>query len=170
TEQYVLDTTNQDGMTSNFVTSVTSASFETWDSEVAFDVFGTQNTSATVDGPDTVSPDDKNEVMFGVIDSPGVIAVAIIWGIFIGPPSQREIVEYDVVFNDPDYTWGDATINASLMDYQNIATHEFGHAAGLDHPDITCTEETMYAFADFGETKKRDLNAGDIAGITKLYS
>jgi len=28
----------------------------------------------------------------------------------------------------------------------------------------------MYAFASDGETKKRDLNAGDIAGIAKLYN
>ena len=56
------------------------------------------------------------------------------------------------------------------MDYQNIATHEFGHALGLGHPESTCTEETMYAFASFGETKKSTLEAGDIAGVNKLYS
>jgi hypothetical protein len=33
----------------------------------------------------------------------------------------------------------------------------------------TCTQETMYKYADYGETKKRDLNAGDIAGITEIY-
>ena len=32
------------------------------------------------------------------------------------------------------------------------------------------TEETMYAYADFGETKKRTLEAGDITGVQKLYS
>ena len=55
------------------------------------------------------------------------------------------------------------------MDYQNIATHEFGHALGLRHPDSTCTEETMYAFASEGETKKQTLEAGDVTGINKLY-
>ena len=50
-----------------------------------------------------------------------------------------------------------------------MAAHEFGHSAGMDHPDDSCTEETMYAFSDEGETKKRTLNAGDIAGINKLY-
>ena len=39
----------------------------------------------------------------------------------------------------------------------------------MGHPDSTCTEETMYAFANFGETKKRTLEAGDIAGVAKLY-
>ncbi|MBS3106029.1 matrixin family metalloprotease [Candidatus Woesearchaeota archaeon] len=55
------------------------------------------------------------------------------------------------------------------MDYQNIATHEFGHAAGMNHPSDSCTEETEYRFAQSGETKKRTLNAGDISGIIKLY-
>ncbi|NIP29559.1 MAG: peptidase M10A and M12B matrixin and adamalysin, partial [Candidatus Dadabacteria bacterium] len=60
----------------------------------------------------------------------GVIAVTVIWGYFSGPPSIREIVEFDVLF-DTDFTWGNATVNPTLMDLQNIATHEIGHGAGL---------------------------------------
>ena len=55
------------------------------------------------------------------------------------------------------------------MDYQNIATHEFGHSLGLGHPGDSCTEETMYAYGSSGETKKRTLEAGDIAGVNELY-
>jgi len=55
------------------------------------------------------------------------------------------------------------------MDFENIATHELGHAAGMGHPSDSCTEETMYRFADFGEIKKQTLEAGDIAGIKALY-
>jgi len=50
-----------------------------------------------------------------------------------------------------------------------VATHEIGHAVGLDHPGNTCTLETMYAYVDFGQTHQRTLNDGDIAGITALY-
>ncbi len=169
TEQYVLDTTNIDGMGNSFVATTIDTSLNTWDNEVAFDVFGTRNTTATVDGADTASPDNKNEIFFGDIDSPGAIAVTIVWGIFAGPPSGRELVEYDMVFDDIDFDFGDATLNSSRMDLQNIATHEDGHALGLTHPADECTEETMFRFASTGETKKRTLNAGDIAGVDSLY-
>ena len=56
------------------------------------------------------------------------------------------------------------------MDLQNIATHEFGHGAGLDDLyEDSCSEETMYGYAENGETKKRTLGSGDIAGIVELY-
>jgi len=56
------------------------------------------------------------------------------------------------------------------MDLQNIATHELGHGVGLGDLYITaCSEETMYGYSNYGETKKRTLNAGDIMGIQKLY-
>jgi hypothetical protein len=73
-----------------------------------------------------------------------------------------------MVFDDVDFAWS-TTGSAGAMDLQNIATHENGHAAGMGHPGDSCTEETMYRFAGFGETKKRDLNYGDIAGVQALY-
>jgi len=169
TEQYVLDPTNDDGMSNAFVTTVTAASLDEWDDEVTTDVFGTQDTTLVVDGIDTVAPDGKNEIMFGSIGGSGTIGVTIVWGIFSGPPRGREIVEFDTIFNDGDFNWGDATVNNSLMDYQNVATHEFGHSAGMGHPQDNCIEETMYRFGSVGETLRRDLFTGDIAGINKLY-
>jgi len=169
TEPYVLDPTNNDSLSTVYITDVTATSFDTWDTEVATDIFGLQDNLSVVDGIDTIAPDGKNEVMFGSIDGTGTIGLTIVWGIFIGPPSQRVIVEVDTIFNDDDFLWGDATVNANVTDYHNVATHEFGHSAGMDHPSDDCTEETMYRFGSIGETKKRDLNTGDITGINKLY-
>jgi hypothetical protein len=58
---------------------------------------------------------------------------------------------------------------AGMMDFENIATHELGHTVGMGHPNDSCVEETMFRFADYGETKKDTLEAGDIAGIKALY-
>lgn len=172
TEPYVLDTTNGDGLSEEFVASSTEAGLNAWDDQVAFDIFGSRDIVSIVDGADTQSPDGKNEIFFGSIEDPGVIAVTIVWRTLVG----KTIVEYDMIFDDPDFTWGDAGPtdetglgNTSVMDYQNVATHEIGHAAGLAHPSDSCTEETMYRFAQAGETKKRTLNTGDIAGIKALY-
>ena len=176
TEPYILNTTNSDGMTAAFVDSVTATSLDAWDSQVSFEVFGNRNVSGVVDGADTSAPDNKNEIFFGDILDPGVIAVTIVWGIFSGPPSVRRLVEFDAVFDDVDFFWGDAGPtsetslgNTSIMDYQNIATHEFGHGGGMAHPSDSCVNETMYRFSQAGETKKRTLNAGDVEGIKKLY-
>ena len=53
-------------------------------------------------------------------------------------------------------------------DLANIATHEFGHTYGLDHP-ANARWETMYAFGFTGETLKRSLGAGDTDGIRSRY-
>ncbi len=147
--------------------TLTAASLDAWDSKVEFEIFGPELENENPNGPDSKSPDNKNEVMFDNLGTTNTIAYTITWGIFSGPPSQRELVEWDAVFNS-DYTFGNADDIPGVMDYQNIATHEFGHAAGLGHPGDSCVDETMYAFASTDETKKRDLNAGDIAGINKL--
>ncbi len=147
--------------------TLTETSLNAWDTVVSFDVFGIRDTTGTTDGADTESPDGKNEVEFASLGATNTIAYTIVWGIFYGPPRQRELVEWDVVFNS-DYAWS-LSGEAGKMDYQNIATHEFGHALGLGHPEDTCAEETMYRYAEFGETKKRTLEAGDVKGIQELY-
>jgi hypothetical protein len=118
---------------------------------------------------DTSAPDGMNEVYFGSIADPGAIGVTTVWGIFSGPLPNRKLVEWDMVFDQVDFGWS-ASGEAGKMDFENIATHELGHAAGLgDLYNFTCSEQTMYGYATEGETKKRDLNSGDIAGINSLY-
>jgi hypothetical protein len=172
-EDYIIDATNLSGMSQSDVKSNMAAAIDLWNSQVIGNIFGNQ-ISGIVDGADTVTPlDDKNEVYFSdindaLIDSNNTIAVTVTWGVFSGPPGARKLVEWDQVYNEA-FTFGDASINTGIMDFLGIAAHEVGHAAGMDHPDSTCTEETMFAYATNGETKKRDLNEGDISGIQKLY-
>lgn len=118
---------------------------------------------------DMVSPDGHNEVYFADVSESGAIAVTIVWGIFGGAPKDRELIEWDQVYDDWDYDWS-MTGEAGKMDFENIATHELGHSLGLsDLYTSGCAAETMYGYADFGETNKQTLNAGDILGINKLY-
>jgi len=118
---------------------------------------------------DSDTPDGRNEFSFGNYPDSNVIAVTVVWGYFSGPPQTREIKEFDVLFNT-DYPWGNADADQTVMDLQNIATHEIGHGVGLD--DIyqtTCNQVTMYGYSDYGETIKRTLEQPDITGLQKLY-
>lgn len=113
------------------------------------------------------SLDGKNSVEFGrYAGSNGVIAVTAYWV----DRSTRTIVEFDMQYNTY-YNWGDASTGGSgVMDIQNIATHEFGHAFGLsDIYSGAYSKVTMYGYSNYGETEKRTLEAQDIAGIRKIY-
>lgn len=69
--------------------------------------------------------------------------------------SGQVIVETDVTFNS-NYTW---TTNGTNYDTQTVATHEFGHALGIHHTELTSTPRpTMYAsyFGSGGRTLETD--------------
>jgi len=166
-EPYMVDPANTRGLGEVFVANNLAFDINKWEAAAGVNILGNE-IAGVVDGADTVSPDDKNEVYFADIDSPGAIGVTIVWGIFSGPPKWRELVEWDMIFDDIDFDW--ATGEATKMDFENIATHELGHSVGLgDLYTSECSEQTMYGYATEGETKKRTLEAGDIAGIQKLY-
>ena len=78
--------------------------------------------------------------------------------------SDGHLLDADTVFNGEKYTW---TVGGNGYDIQNSATHEAGHFGGLGHS--LDPEATMYAKTQAGETKKRSLEADDVAGIEALY-
>ena len=174
-EPWVVNPANTEGLGSAFVLSNLDSSVSKWEDAAdgtvgsgSINILGSGSTISDTLVADTSSPDGVNEVYFGDVGSSGAIAVTIVWGIFIGPPSGRELVEWDQVYDQVDFNWS-STGEAGKMDFENINTHELGHTVGLGHPSDECTEETMFRFASFGETKKRTLNAGDIAGVDSLY-
>lgn len=169
TEPYLVNPTNFDGLSESFVQTTVDAGVAKWE-VYGGNIFGASSISYTADY-NNGNLDGLNTVSFGTYDNPNVIAVTNVWGYFSGAPKTRQIIEWDLLFNDTTFAFGDASENPTLMDLQNITTHELGHSAGLaDLYTTSCTEETMYGYSTKGETKKRDLYTGDIAGIQKLYS
>ncbi len=109
--------------------------------------------------------DGFNVVSWENIDGPeGILAQCTIWfNVF-----NQIIIETDIVFDDSE-DWS-TTGKSNSFDVQNIGTHEVGHTLLLeDLYDSSDSEETMYGYGSIGETKKRTLNAGDIAGIRHIY-
>ncbi len=175
-EPWIVNTTNSRGLDSSFVLNNLTSNSAKWEDAadgiigngIGADILGDGSTTSSTLTADTSAPDDQNEAYFADISTSGAIAVTIVWGIFGGPISQRQLVEWDQVYDDVDFDWS-STGEVGKMDFENIASHESGHSVGMGHPSDSCAEETMYRFANFGETKKRDLASGDIAGANQLY-
>jgi len=172
-ESYILNPINTEGLGFGFVYDNLALYIGKWETTAGKNILGNGIVTNETLVADTISPDGQNEVYFGEISQPGAIAITIVWGIFSGPPKQRQLVEWDQVYN-VDYDWSEDCLSENCsykMDFENIATHELGHSVGLDDLyDSKCSEMTMYGYANYGETKKRTLEDGDKAGVSKLYS
>ncbi len=142
---------------------------ETWDTATSKELFNDSYSLDATANWDGDYPDGRNEYSMGNYPQSGVIAVTVIWtGVPIGSKG-KQIIEFDVMF-DKDFTWGDAALNPTVMDLQNIAVHESGHGVGLgDIYSLNCSEVTMYGYSGYGETKKRTLEQPDISGLQKIY-
>ncbi len=166
-EDFVIDSTNNQGLSEKYFFDMNWLAMCEWDSKLNFRIFGNRDTNSIVDGPDEISPDGKNEIQFSFINEANVIAFTSVWGIFDGPIDNREIIEADIVYN-LNFQWGNvSTTPGNIMDGENIAVHEFGHYIGLGH--ISNTESTMFANANFRETKKRSLLSCEIEGLCIHY-
>jgi len=156
-------------LTENFVYTNLEINIGKWENAAGKNILGEGSMTGDVLVADTVSPDDLNEVYFADVVDGDTIAVTIVWGYFGGPPQTRKLVEWDQVYDDQDYPWSDSG-ESGKMDFENIATHELGHSVGMnDIYDSTCSDVTMYGYADFGETKKGTLEIPDITGVFNLY-
>lgn len=160
---YVINPLNPQNLPEYFVTSAISTSAETWDSATSKELF---NDAYTVDPSVQYGVQDyKNAITFGNYPDSKVIAVTSVWY----NRFTKRIVEFDMLFNTY-FVWGDATQDASVMDLQNIATHELGHSVGLsDVYSSSCSSVTMYGYSTEGETQKRTLEQPDITGLQKIY-
>lgn len=174
---YYVHTKNQNGLSSQFIVDAVERANDAW--TCGLSTFGklingpllgvVEGTSGSVINLD--EPDGVNEVGFAAIQGhPGTIAVTIVWGIFDGPIRDRQLIEFDMIFDGQHYSFGDGKTNANVMDLQEIATHETGHRLGLDDIyDPLCDDVTMYGTSSEGETWKRSLSQRDLDGLALLY-
>ncbi|MBI1861980.1 MAG: matrixin family metalloprotease [Deltaproteobacteria bacterium] len=98
-------------------------------------------------------------------------AIAVTRNFFVGCESSYagQILDSDILLNGVDHTFslGPST---SAHDVQNILTHEIGHFLGLGHETSDGDpESTMWASADFFETKKRTPKETDSQGVRANY-
>lgn len=176
-EPWLVNPQNTRGLDGTFVFNTLASSISKWEDATdgivgnssGINVLGDGTITASALVADTQSPDNQNEVYFADVSNQGAIAVTIVWGIFSGPISQRQLVEWDQVYDDVDFDWS-TNGEVGKMDLENIVMHEVGHSVGMaDLYSLSCAEATEYGYADLGETKKRDLHTGDITGVNLLY-
>lgn len=169
-EPWVVNASNDDGMSEISVFEILQGGIAKWEDAAAYDILGQGSKTNTTLVADETAPDGANEVFFASLADDRTIAVTIVWGFFGGAPQNRQLIEWDQVYNS-NYSWTDSIVSdPNAMDFDNIATHELGHSVGMgDLYNSSCTAETMYGYSTEGDISKRDLNAGDIAGISKLY-
>ena len=81
---------------------------------------------------------------------------------------SKQIVGFQTVFDSGD-TWSDSGANGKF-DIQATATHEEGHATGLDHVRKPADARlTMYPYITEGDIGFRTLGCGDRLGVNALY-
>jgi hypothetical protein len=82
---------------------------------------------------------------------------------------SNQIIEFDMVFYGGSFTFFAAAsaCSGTAVYLLDAATHEFGHAFGLGHSDISGT--TMFPGMSSCSTHVRTLDPDDIAGIRALY-
>ena len=162
--EYVINPSNPQNLSERFITKSISKSAESWDKKTGIDLFSNSYLINYTLIPG--SPDYINTIGFLNYSNPSIIAVTYMWF----DSNLTQMIEFDQIYNTLS-NWGDATKNDSVMDLQNVATHEFGHAIGLDHISTPeCISSTMYPYTFVGETSKRTLEDGDIQGLRYLYN
>ena len=121
-----------------------------------FQYGGTSNDTST-------AYDNHNVLIFRNSGGTGAVASTYSWW-----DSGGHLLDADIVIWDGSYTFFTGTSGCSGGLYiEDIATHELGHALGLDHSGVA--DATMYPSLSWCSQELRTLASDDIAGIQSLY-
>lgn len=159
--------TKPKNLTTEEVQTAVSSAFQTWTSADSKQIFNYGGSTSVK----TAKFDGTNAILFKGVRS-SAIAITYIWYY----TASGQLAEADTVFNKL-YKWtltpydgtNDCAGVVGTFDLQNIATHEFGHWAGLDDLYAEVDKDlTMYGYGETGELKKDTLGLGDITGINTV--
>jgi hypothetical protein len=81
--------------------------------------------------------------------------------------SPSIVFDADIAFNPHAQFSTSTPALPNEFDLQSVATHEFGHALGLDHSGIA--HAVMFPAGDTGESQQRTLSTDDLIAISFLY-
>ena len=105
----------------------------------------------------------RNEMFFRSA-SAGSMAAETYWWY----DSSNKLIEADIVFYDGGFRFFTGSSGCSSGVYlEDIAAHEFGHALGLGHSNVSTA--SMYPSIKYCTTAVRSLDTDDLAGVEKLY-
>lgn len=182
TEPWVMNATNTRGLDVNTLFNLQKANITKWEDAADGSADGSVTKDIIGEGILTTEPlgaplyDGVNTVSFRDLDIDNAVAATTIW--YFGNayrPQDREMLEWDQVFNDVNHDFSTSG-EPNKYDFESMSTHEIGLAVGLMDLDVhdpdnkICEDQTMYGSADAeGETQKSTLEAQDITGIWQLY-
>jgi hypothetical protein len=154
-------------LTSADVQAAINASFATVDGTTSKTLFTNGGTTTAKVG----TKDGTNTIGFSSLGN-GIVGQAVAWV----DSKTKTITEFDITLATA-YTWstnagksGDCGGSSTAFDVQNIATHEAGHATGLNDKGTAADHaQTMYGYSAKDELLKRTLANGDRAGIIASY-
>lgn len=97
-----------------------------------------------------------------------ILSTNVSWRTQLDPePHQAGLGEVRTALDGLCPTLLGAVCTPGWYDVQNAVAHELGHALGMEHPQpfLWNSQETMYQYLWQGETGKRTLSHGDLAGL-----
>lgn len=160
-EDYIVDTDNNQGLSSSFISSAAATAASTWNRYLSFKPFGRQRIGDLAGG---TSFTGSNGLAFGAIDISGAEHAIAVTVVYWSCTRVCSYIEWKQIYNTVNYRFGSGAIcGSSIIDLTNTMMHEFGHSIGeIDLTDSACSEDTMFHTEGFCETKKITLEDDDI--------
>ena len=154
---FYVNTQNLDTAPENVVPAIEVGAYSwTNQTNAAFSFHYAGSTSST-----TVGNNSRNEVFFRNATNGGAIATTYTYS------SGGRTLDTDIVFWDAAFTFFTGSSGCSGGFYiEDIAAHEFGHALGLGHSDVSGA--TMYPTISYCSTSARSLSEDDKLGVEAI--